>query len=108
VGLPTQRAAAAAALPQAAVGRIERIEHLASRHVTARHIDVWLPADYSTAKRYQVLHMHDGQNLFDARLSYGGQMLQADSAVDRLVKTGRITDTIIVGIWNAGVERYAE
>jgi choline dehydrogenase-like flavoprotein len=46
-----------AAVP--AVGRIERIEAMPSRHVGPRHVDVWLPADYSPAKRYQVLYMHD-------------------------------------------------
>ena len=89
-------------------GRIERIENFASRHVAPRHIDVWLPADYSAAKRYNVLYMHDGQNLFDARLSYSKKSWQADVAVDRLVRAGRISDTIIVGIWNGGEQRYAE
>ena len=58
--------AAAQALPQVSVGRIERLADFPSRHVDARHVDVWLPADYSPARRYQVLYMHDGQMLFDA------------------------------------------
>jgi enterochelin esterase-like enzyme len=90
------------------VGRIERLELPASRHVAPRPVDVWLPADYSPDRRYQVLYMHDGQNLFDGRLAYGGNAWQADIAVDRLVRSGRMADTIIVGIWNAGVDRYAE
>lgn len=90
------------------VGRIERLELPASRHVAPRPVDVWLPADYSPDRRYQVLYMHDGQNLFDGRLAFGGKPWQADVAVDRLVRTGRIADTIIVGIWNAGADRYAE
>lgn len=89
-------------------GRIERLENFASRHVAPRHVDVWLPADYDPARRYQVLYMHDGQNLFDGRLNWTGKSWQADAAVTRLVKTGRIDDTIIVGIWNNGPERYAE
>lgn len=95
-------------LPQAATGRIERMENFASRHVAPRHVDVWLPAGYDAAKRYLVLYMHDGQNLFDTRLSFGGQVWQADVAVARLVNAGRIADTIIVGIWNSGDTRYAE
>lgn len=109
--LPWHAAAQAqTAMPPAvpSVGRIERMESMPSRHVGARHIDVWLPADYSPNKRYQVLYLHDGQNLFDGRLSYGGKAWQADVAVDRLVKAGRIADTLVVGIWNVGVERYAE
>jgi 16S rRNA pseudouridine516 synthase len=34
--------------------------------------------------------MHDGQNLFDARHAYGGKSWQADLAVNRLIKAGRI------------------
>ncbi len=95
-------------LPQVSTGRIERLADFPSRHVQARHVDVWLPADYNPAKRYQVLYMQDGQNLFDGRHAFGGKPWQADVAVLRAVKSGRIADTIIVGIWNAGVERYAE
>lgn len=95
-------------LPQPTTGRIERLEPLASRHVAPRPVDVWLPNDYSPVRRYQVLYMHDGQNLFDPRLSYGGKVWHADRAVDRLVRSGQIADTIVVGIWNAGADRYAE
>jgi enterochelin esterase-like enzyme len=95
-------------LPQVATGRIERLANFPSMHVAPRHVDVWLPADYSPGKRYQVLYMHDGQNLFDGRHAFGGKPWQADVAVQRAVKSGRLADTIIVGIWNAGPERYAE
>lgn len=95
-------------LPQASTGRIERLPAIASKHVDARPVDVWLPADYDPARRYNVLYMQDGQNLFDGRLNFTGKSWQADLAVERLVKAGRIPDTLIVGIWNNGVERYAE
>ncbi len=101
-------AATPAAPAQPTVGRVERLENFASRHVAARHIDVWLPADYSASRRYQVLYMHDGQNLFDGRLNWTQKAWMADVAVDRLVRAGRIADTLIVGIWNNGPERYAE
>jgi enterochelin esterase-like enzyme len=107
-GLWSLGSARAQPLPEVGTGRIERIEFTAPREVGARSVDVWLPADYSPLKRYQVLYMHDGQNLFDGRHAYGGKSWQADMAVSRLVKAGRIADTIIVGVWNAGVERYAE
>jgi enterochelin esterase-like enzyme len=100
--------APAQALPEASTGRIERLPPMVSRHVDARPVDVWLPADYSPAKRYKVLYMQDGQNLFDGRIAYGGRAWQADAAVSRAVQSGRLADTIIVGIWNTGNERYAE
>jgi enterochelin esterase-like enzyme len=95
-------------MPEPGSGRIERLSNFVSRHVSPRHVDVWLPADYSTSKRYNVLYMHDGQNLFDGRLNWTGKSWEADRAVARLVKAGRIADTIIVGIWNSGETRYAE
>lgn len=95
-------------LAQPSVGRIERIESPGSRHVASRKVDVWLPADYSPSRRYQVLYMHDGQNLFDPKLAFGGKAWHADLALDRLVRSGQVADTIIVGIWNAGADRYAE
>ena len=105
---PTPPTPIAQILPVPTTGRIERLENFSSRHVAARHIDIWLPTDFSSAKRYQVLYMHDGQNLFDGRLTWSKSSWRADVAVERLVKAGRIADTIIVGIWNNGPERYAE
>jgi enterochelin esterase-like enzyme len=108
---PTSPAAAAsggALMPQPLVGRIERPANFGSHQVDMRHVDVWLPADYNAARRYQVLYKQDGRNLFDGRLHMSGKSWEADVAVDRLVRAGRIADTIIVGIWNAGVDRYAE
>ena len=95
-------------LAEPSTGRVERLAAFTSRWVAPRHVDVWLPADYSPAKRYQVLYMQDGQNLFDPRLSYSQQAWHADLAVARLVREGRIADTLIVGIWNHGAQRYAE
>ncbi len=95
-------------LPQPSVGRIERLANFPSKHLPARHVDVWLPADYSPARRYQVLYMHDGQMLFDARTTWNKQAWAADAAVAKLVREGRIADTLIVGIWNGGERRFAE
>ena len=103
-GLPV----AAQPLPQVATGRIERLENFASQHVAARHVDVWLPAGYSPARRYQVLYMHDGQMLFDPATTWNGQAWQVHLAVDQLVRSGQIADTLVVGVWNVPTLRYAE
>jgi enterochelin esterase-like enzyme len=105
--LPLQLASAQA-LPEVSVGRIERLPAIASVHVDPRPVDVWLPADYSPAKRYKVLYMHDGQMLYDASRSWNHQAWDAHRAVDRLVKAGRIADTLIVGVWNNGPLRHSE
>ena len=97
-----------APLPEVAVGRIERLPAIASRFVDPRPVDVWLPADYSPAKRYKVLYMHDGQMLFDASKSWNKQAWDVHLSVARLVKAGRIPDTIVVGVWNNGKFRHSE
>lgn len=108
LGMQAPAAAAEAAMPQPASGRIERLADFPSRHVAPRHVDVWLPADYSPVRRYRVVYMHDGQMLFDARSTWNQQAWKADAALSRLVQAGRVPDTLIVGIWNNGPQRYAE
>ena len=95
-------------LPEVSTGRIERLANFQSRHVDPRHVDVWLPADYSPAKRYNVLYMHDGQMLFDASKSWNKQAWNVHLTVARLVAEQRIPDTLIVGVWNNGQRRHSE
>ncbi len=95
-------------LPEVGVGRIERLPPMASRHVDARPVDVWLPADYSASKRYNVLYMHDGQMLFDATKSWNKQAWDVHLSVARLLAQGRIPDTIVVAVWNNGPLRASE
>lgn len=79
--------------------------HLAfpSKYFSApRNILVRLPADYETsAKRYGVLYMHDGQNLFDPKASFTGVDWGVDEALDKLSREGKIEDMIVVGIFNS-------
>jgi enterochelin esterase-like enzyme len=98
----------AAALPQSATGRIERIERFASRHVAARPIDIWLPEGWRAERAHAVVYMHDGQMLFDPRSTWNGQAWGVDAALSALVRAGRVPDTIVVGIHNIGNQRYAE
>jgi predicted alpha/beta superfamily hydrolase len=75
-----------------------------------RTIWVHLPPGYSRERRrYPVLYMHDGQNLFDPRLAAFGMAWHADTTADRLVGQGRIDPVILVGIANtpARLDEYA-
>jgi enterochelin esterase-like enzyme len=108
LALAAATATAATPLPEVANGRIERLENFASRHVEPRHIDVWLPDGYSADKRYNVLYVHDGQMLFDARTTWNKQAWNLAPTITRLVREGRIPDTLVVGIWNNAPLRYAE
>src|SRR6185503_2559101 len=50
------------------------------------------------AKRYPVLYMHDGQNLF---LNMGGfGSWHADTNANNLIRYGKMRETIIVGVDN--------
>ena len=95
-------------LPQPASGKIDRLPAFPSRYVAARNVDVWLPPGYSATKRYAVLYMQDGQMLFDARTTWNKQAWNVDAALTRLAAAGRISDAIVVGIWNSGATRHSE
>jgi hypothetical protein len=77
-----------------------------SQYVDKRIVDVWLPQGYTTEKKYAVLYMHDGQNLFDKATSVGVEW-QVDEMATTLVQQQKIRDCIVVGIWNT-TKRYDE
>ncbi len=88
--------------PAQSSGRLHTISRFSSTYVDARRIDVWLPAGYDSlsSKRYDVLYMHDGQNLFSRETAFGGEEWGVDEAVTRLTAGGKMRDCIVVGIWN--------
>jgi enterochelin esterase-like enzyme len=95
-------------LPQATWGKIERIANFPSKHIDPRNVDIWLPPDYSAAKRYRVLYVQDGQMLFDSRITWNQQSWELDQAMQKLSAAGKVHNTIIVGIWNDGKYRSSE
>jgi enterochelin esterase-like enzyme len=91
-----------------ASGSVKRLEKFPSKYVDARNVDVWLPDNYSAKKKYAVLYMHDGQMLFDAATTWNKQEWQVDETVGRLIKEGKVKETIVVGVWNNGDFRHSE
>ena len=77
-----------------------RISDFKSQFVTPRNIDVWLPEDYSKTKKYAVLYMQDGQMLYDPDLTWNKQSWNVEETVAELIKSKKIQNTIVVGIWN--------
>jgi enterochelin esterase-like enzyme len=61
---------------------------------------VWLPPGYDQAKgkRFPVLYMHDGQNLFDKELTKFNQEWGIDEAIPRLVRQNDLRSWIVVGL----------
>ncbi len=75
--------------------------------IEASGITVWLPPGYDgSRRRYGVVYMHDGQNLFDPAKAGFGKVWAADKAVEALVAAHRIDPVIIVGIDHHGAGRY--
>ena len=75
-----------------------------------RRVLVYLPADYAKqpGRRYPVLYLHDGQNVFDDATSYGGEW-GVDETLDQLRRTGQdATGSIVVAIDNGNEFRSDE
>ena len=74
-----------------------------------RTVLVWLPPSYETktGRRYPVLYMHDGQNIFNSQTSFIGAEWEVDETVSELVKTGQMEEIIVVGLYNTD-DRSAE
>lgn len=88
--------------PPSLAGTIRRHEAFPSAFVIPRDVFVYLPPGYEqdTAKRYPVLYMQDGQNLFDG--SSAGTEWQMDETAERLIRAGNLPPVMIVGIANTG------
>jgi predicted alpha/beta superfamily hydrolase len=74
-----------------------------------RTIIVYLPPGYDPAavRRYPVLYLHDGQNVFDRATSFGEEW-QVDETAQKLILAGEIEPLIIVGVYNTGEHRLEE
>src|ERR1700761_1441570 len=84
---------------------------LTAARVDQRELIVYLPPIYATApqRRFPVLYMHDGQNLFDPTTSYiPGNDWRMGETADGQIEEGSVEPLIIVGINNAGEKRLAE
>jgi predicted alpha/beta superfamily hydrolase len=84
-------------------GKLKIVPDFASPQLkNSRKLRIYLPPSYdeNRAKRYPVLYMHDGQNLFDARTAAFGVEWGIDETLNRLVATGVMEEIIVVGIDN--------
>jgi len=73
-----------------------------------RGLRIYLPPSYakSPTRRYPVLYMHDGQNLFDAATGFAGEW-GVDEALNELAAKEGL-ELIVVGIDNGGDHRTSE
>jgi predicted alpha/beta superfamily hydrolase len=83
-----------------------------SRYLPDKHdLIVYIPPGYNEQpeRRYPVLYMQDGQNLFDGSTSFiPGRTWEMREHADEGIEAGEIEPLVIVGIYNAGDRRIAE
>jgi predicted alpha/beta superfamily hydrolase len=75
-----------------------------------RQLTIYLPPGYEAEieRRYPVLYLQDGQNLFDAARAFGGQHWHVAETATALIESGTIAPLIIAGIDNTGANRINE
>jgi predicted alpha/beta superfamily hydrolase len=88
--------------------KIERFINFKSNITSPRTVDVWLPEDYSSQKKYAVVYMQDGQMLFDSSNTWNKQEWKVDETLSKLKTENKIIDCIVVGIYNRDEYRYAD
>lgn len=68
----------------------------------SRKCSIYFPPSYfdNTFKKYEVLLMHDGQNLFNNSQAAFGTAWLVQNTANLLSAEGKMREIIIVGIWN--------
>lgn len=91
-------------------GRLDRISGFESQILgNAREIAVYLPDGYDRGeRRYPVLYMLDGQNLFEPERSFAGQTWRLADAANEAITARTADPMIIVGVDHAGTARIDE
>ena len=90
---------------------VQRHHNFISKFVPYRRdLVIYLPPGYEESnRRYPVLYLHDGQNLFDPETAYvRGMDWKVDETAEALIRSGDIEPLIIVGIYNTGTHRIEE
>ncbi len=74
-----------------------------------RPVWVYLPPGYDDepGRRYSVLYMLDGQNVFDAATSFAGEW-RVDETLEELIPRGEVAPLIVVAVANGGDDRSWE
>jgi predicted alpha/beta superfamily hydrolase len=83
-------------------GMVKYHKDMKGEGIKERDIIVWLPPGYDSIskKRYPVVYLQDGQNIFDPVTSAFGIDWQVDETADSMIRKGVVEPMIIVGIYN--------
>ena len=91
-------------------GEIYRVDNFPSVYVANRTVDIWVPENYSSDKKYSVIYMHDGGALFGKKTNKKewGSKWKADEVATKLLNENKVKEFINVGIYNTGKTRWNE
>jgi predicted alpha/beta superfamily hydrolase len=83
-------------------GTVRYHKALKGEGIRERDIIVWLPPGYDSLskRRYPVIYLQDGQNIFDPSTSAFGTDWQVDETADSMIRAGVVVPMIIVGVYN--------
>ncbi|MCF2915018.1 MULTISPECIES: alpha/beta hydrolase [Pseudoalteromonas] len=95
-------------IPKVSEGHLDVKKNFSSKYVESRFLNIWLPPGYSNTRKYDVLYMHDGRMLFDAKTTWNKQEWQVDEVAAKLIQSGKVKPFIVVGIPNALENRHSE
>lgn len=75
----------------------------------SREVAIYLPPTYELepTRRFPVVYMWDGQNLFDSATAFNMEW-SVDETCDRLIRAGTMAPMIVVGIYNGREARLGE
>lgn len=98
-------------MSQYAHGEIHTLHRFYARALNNfRNLYIYLPPSYASQpdRRYPVLYMQDGQNIFSGESSYSGAGWEIHRVADELIARGQIEEIIIVGIAHQNEQRLSE
>ncbi len=95
--------------PVRAAGPVAFTRHadVAGPGLLPRHVDVWVPPGHE-GRPLPLLLMHDGQNLFDPGLAYGGTTWRVAETIMAGMAAGTLPAMIVAGVWNSGAQRWGD
>lgn len=85
------------------------IPQFKSNHVDSRQVEIYVPKGYpEKGVSYQVLYMHDGQNVFNKQTSNYNKAWEIDEKMDSLLAIDAVKPTIVVASWCHLKKRFNE
>lgn len=94
--------------PKVSSGKLVEYPNFKSQYIGERMVRIWLPENYNSQQKYQVLYANDGQMLWDDAVTWNKQEWKLDETLGKLITEKKIKPTIVVAIDNAGKSRHGE